>query len=791
MSAIMYIIEKNTLEYVKHEDVITELYLLKIRVPTEKNVIEYTKRYKTSGVGDVSIIDFFGSNIRYGIKKIKKELSKIDNKIPLYDIYTENLYLVDRKYIYDKVMTESYRFPKKELLETLKTRRDTIQHDIKELSKYTSEIENNVAKGESLDMITNETFDKFQEKKLLIIALNKINMGLDFMDSFDLKILYNTYVNALYTYSSKLGKNLTLCKRPSFAYQFKHITPYYTRAEIINMALNMGIIKDDIRYVDDTVNSLCNVIRDNDINSKIILDHQIHIIRNKMIGLVQYYSMWGSYEMNRYLREQVSYEYKNEYLEEQIRSMWKLILSAPSFDKQYIVYRLVHTDSFISNVKIGDIYTEKGFMSTTRDPFYQTDSYKFGWIMLKIKLPARKIGCALCIESVSLFQKEDELILPPNTQFKLLRKNDSSIYYHTDPQVSKRVRTTYELEVVGNLPIEFIERPIYKELQPPIDFLQIPKIEAITIDEKIHVFENKYVNCMGQFTALIGNKNFVIKSEWYDSTSIYEKYYAASTKNGYSLFAIFNNHIIFVIELGSDKFVPYMYVNYHIKHTSIEREHIIDSESFVTFIASIAYFFDVPSVVLYADYISCDYMIPVKDTNDYTHFYGGTFCVDFYEYVKNGTKRYASNGIMNVELIPKFRYHQLDVLKKILPDDIIEKRNERTTDDRVYKVYKNMYKPITPEINNNMANFFVWIIEKNCHMYTELVDKFTKIPQYAVDNPFKNDYYIFNAMAYLYNKGKISYIPQIINNINIDNMTAKTKNEMGSRYRNAEKQRTR
>ena len=66
--------------------------------------------------------------------------------------------------------------------------------------------------------------------------------------------------------------------------------------------------------------------------------------------------------------------------------MWELINNAPPFDKDYILYRFIRDDEFLSQIKIGSTYIEKGFMSTTRDPFYKQNEYVFGFILLKIKL---------------------------------------------------------------------------------------------------------------------------------------------------------------------------------------------------------------------------------------------------------------------------------------------------------------------------------------------------------------------------------------------------------------------
>ena len=135
----------------------------------------------------------------------------------------------------------------------------------------------------------------------------------------------------------------------------------------------MGKLKPNMEYYDtEKVIEICDIVRENDVSSDIILKHQKYIATSNKIGLVQYYSLQGSYFMNQYLRNFVNYDYKNELLEENIASMWELINNAPAFDKSYIVYRFVDNDDYLTHLKIGDTYMDNGFMSTTLPYFCTT-----------------------------------------------------------------------------------------------------------------------------------------------------------------------------------------------------------------------------------------------------------------------------------------------------------------------------------------------------------------------------------------------------------------------------------
>ena len=92
-----------------------------------------------------------------------------------------------------------------------------------------------------------------------------------------------------------------------------------------------------------------------------------------------------------------------------INKINQLIHQAPVLEKDCIVYRFIWDDSFLKNLKKGDIFKDKGFLSTTRDPFYSPGLQgNFGLTLLKIKIPKNKKGSGLLIETCSLFRNENE-----------------------------------------------------------------------------------------------------------------------------------------------------------------------------------------------------------------------------------------------------------------------------------------------------------------------------------------------------------------------------------------------
>ena len=79
-------------------------------------------------------------------------------------------------------------------------------------------------------------------------------------------------------------------------------------------------------------------ISNNDISAETIINHQYHIVNNNNIRFVQYYSLQGSYFMNRYLRSNNVNDPRNLILEQNIKMIWSLIKSVPTFKKSHFEY---------------------------------------------------------------------------------------------------------------------------------------------------------------------------------------------------------------------------------------------------------------------------------------------------------------------------------------------------------------------------------------------------------------------------------------------------------------------
>ena len=763
------------------ENIIDDLYYDKVAVPRIEQVEEYIKKNPTD-----AITKYFKNNVEINIKKIKKAISQLDYKMPLYDVYNENIYVIDRYNIYDRVMNYHYRFPSKHIYELLK-------------NKYAN------MKTEKM------------EHPLEIRQREKTRLMINFLSSFSLKTLYYTYMKMFYLYSEKVGKDISFCRRPSFTPYFRHLQPYYKTNDIYNIALNMGKTEKEIKEMTET--ELCFYVVDNDISAELLLEHQKHIIKNNKTGLIQYYTLQGSYYMNQYMRNHTSYECENIYLESLITPVWELINSAPAFDNNYTVYRFIHTDNHLRELNNGDIHIENSFISTTRDPFYRSDLYKFGFILIKINIPKNIKGVALCVETLSHFPEEQEIIFAPLSIFRLEKKDDKCVYYHADKQFCSQVKTRYEFTYMGQKEITYMDRPLCDKNNMMLDFLQITAIDTYTLEEKINYFMSKYVNKMNQFAIKLNDNHFTILTERYDSTGAYRKFYAEKNQNGLLFYTLHDNYILFMIEIGEIKkdnsIIKYMHVNYYIRYSTIIKNKLYTDKQFIQFISEIAHYFGIEQIILWADFMTCDKINTVNNTlpeidfiqdieennkiiqqekqkdkqkdkqqekqkdkqqekqkdkpqekqqREYTdkgqyskynkkyitgniNYYGGIYCVDFYLYLKTKKKRY--DDIDRTAMHPKFMYHQLDILRKTSPDKILVK----TDQDELYQIYNKIYIMQHTQDKYNICDFYLWIIHNNCNLTEILINKIYNL--YIIDNPFDVIYYTINPQIILYNSNNI------------------------------------
>lgn len=678
------------------KEILEEIYYLKYKIPSNKDISKSSKEIK----------NFFEEN---KLEEIKKIISKVKKKIPLFNVYHYNLYLIDKENVFSYITYKNYRFPDNITINNIK----------KKSEELTSE-----------DEVTK------RRKK-------KIKLMLYFLDQFDYNELFNSYMS-LYLLSNPYYINpITTCEKPSFISKFKHMNPYYTRLELINLAKNMNINLNN-EYLNDPekVNEVCKIINDNDINKKILLNHYNLINKNDMVNLVAYYTIQGSEKLNNYLRNNyelngINYEYRNKLLEKTIDSLYLLINKSSKFDKDYYVYRFVDSN-FLENLNIGDIFIEKGFLSTTRNPFYVPKNYNFGKILIKIKIPKNKEGIALCIETVSKYPEEEEIIFSPNTKLKLISKNENFNYYHIDEKYQNSIKIKYEFEYIccTGKP-KYNEKKIYNE-KKVIDFDTLSYESVINFNDLINIFSDKYLDIHNCFYTKINKKEIYLIFERFDSTGSYNKFYSLNTSNGISFYSFYKNSLLFFIEICEKDDTRLMNVNYFISHlgySNFNREDIINDREFLLFLSKIGKYFSCDYSIIYSDFVEC------KLKNNKSDKYGYV-SKDVYEYLKFKKKRF--DKISKTNIYPQFSYYLLDELKNIKPLTILDKNDN----DELYQVFIRNYPH--NDKNNNLNDFFIWICDNYCDLLNILINKFDKL----YENPFLKISYKYNIRNFLYNESQ-------------------------------------
>ena len=652
------------------------------------------------------------------LEELKINMSKIDLYCPLYDIYSENLYFISKENVYDRVNHHEYRFLK--------------SNDLKRMTEYKNKM---ISTGDNDDEI--------------IQKINKIEKIENFYSNFDIDILYITYIKILY--ETSIGKKLTFYKKKSFTPYFYHIEPYYTENEIISLSKNFGL------DITQNMESLYKHIINNEITAKILIEHQTHIIKNSGVNSIQYYTTNIFKDVNKYLRDNKTFE--NKIIEELILKIKKIIDTSPVFDNNYILYRFLSSDIFLSNLEIGDTYIEKGFISATRDPFYRPDLKGFGNILMKINIPKNKIGVGLCIETISFIPSEQEVLLSPNTILKLIKTGNDVIYNHTE---NINILHKYEFDYIDKS--DLILQKKDKLHIDSIDFItNLPKQSIMYLsnnnkfEEKMEYFVSNYVNENGHFKTKLGDEEIILTINKYNSKTIYKKIYGITTDIGYSINYIYNAYPLFSIELSNTDEIISMYVNYNIYYSNITIYDFFKEESFLILISSIAYYFGAMYVLLFSDHISCD-VIDKKNIKLVQHggsdvistLYGGYYCKDIFDYILKGIKKFNKSQINTIELKPCFSYNDIDLLKNI---DTIKILNENDNDE-IYQIYENTYT--NNKNKKDIISFILWMKDNKCYLLKKLL---TKISRILKENPFNNDAYLLDGACYLYNRKIISTFP--------------------------------
>lgn len=668
------------------------------------------------------------------IQKIKLRISSNKTRVPLYDISSNHIFLIQDINVYPRILDDSYRFIDK-----------SFYADLVELSDPTE------ATKENLRILSNYDLDQLQQTYFRI-----------FYDSF----VFNEYITA--------------CRRPSFKAGMSHIRPYYRIDELYYLALDWNLIESSKlkKFKEMDLRNLCKKISTYDIPGEILLDHQSYISKTNSIGLVKNYSLFGSYFINQYLRKygcclekytipKESVIIKNSVLENQIKLMIKLIASAPKFTRAHTVYRFIESDHYLLHLKPGDLYTDPSFMSTTRNPFSYQENYNFGYILIKIRIPADKIGIGLCIESYSNFPSEEEIILPPTSIYKLISVGDQPDTQHhiADKKLPlNKIKKRYEFELVTN---NFIEKdfskiklnmlPIESEPKiPDLDFdtlLTDENIKFTPVASRLKYFARYYVNANSQFKSKIGKLDITFTLQSYDSSSVYKPFFYNETQFGLMMYSFnpFYGNINVIIELGLEIHINY-YFKYSITDTSLQLK--LSDPNWIRWLSLLSYIVGSKCVVIHSNYS----MFSKKEQTRYAH------SDDIYNYLTKKELRFGNFD--NDIIMPNFDYAQLDYLHLVnLFDDNILSQTDRD----------ELYKLATDSKIKTIAEFYIYIVDTRPDLSSLLEEKinlFYERRSIAMNLP-KSISYTLNSWTYLLNHNLVNLRPKD-NDFNIRSGTFKS-----------------
>jgi len=586
--------------------------------------------------------DFFGKNIRRKI--LVNQLMLFEKKFLYFDSQTFMLFRLSHEEKINRKKNLAIILPSKELLEYLKKNQKKRFDRIK---------------------------DKFINKTIKLLEQLNFEYLIKFIKDEE-KSVDEDYSNVV---------------RPYFTSYLYHTNPmFYTEKELEILKKNFG--ENFIDY---------------EMTSKIILKHLKYIYDKKYIELIQKYTLLGGFKMNSYLRNKT--DDLNLFLESNIVKLWEIINDAPKFDKHYKVFRFI-TNDFLDSLKVNDIMFDFGFMSCTRNFFYRSSRYTFGDILLIIHIPKNIKGVALCVEGVSVFSDEMEVLFSPKTNFRIIKKDYRDIYVSIND--TKKIKV-YELEFVNKEKINLNDKKNKFDV-PVINFEKLDK-EKKTFDEKITLLK-KIIQPNNLFHLETKNETFndVQLDEW-KTNFVYDTHFYKADPENFNGIHYFLYNESFWIEMLEMKDNTCFFINFI--DQLIYNKRKISDEQLLNILLNISKYFEPNVITLNSNYANCkeniqiggfDMDVDVLYIRKHNMYQNITYNVEMYEYLKNGKKRFKTNDIF----VPLFKYENLDKLKKINVEKVLDKYY----DSELYMIYKNLYL----EKNKSIANFIIWLCDNMCYM---------------------------------------------------------------------------
>jgi len=678
--------------------------------------------------------------INNDILKIKKFISIYDKIIPLYNPYKKNIFLIKYKDVYSYVINKNYRI---------------LEHMIMK----------------QLRLIITELLESQKDKEYI----EKLKKNINFMNNYDIDILYITYQKIIYE-TNPIFKDLTHCERKSYLlYQYdekdKKINPYYRKKELKYLK--------KIYKINEDVN-ICDIINNFDMDSKNLLFHQVFLTYNGAKSYIQYYSLLGSYLFNNYLRNDTFY--RDIELENHIINFYKLISKSPSFDKNYLLFRYIDNDDYLISLKENDIFYEKSFISTTRNPFINFFNYNNDMYLITIQIPKDIEGIGLSIEAYSLFKYEMEIILNPSKLKlkKIIHKKEKPIFNHLNKLISEKIKKIYEFEYIGPNNIIPDLKKYISSIENNIPFYDFYDLNNVlfknTLNEKI-IFE--FINDIPKlnnrriFKTKINNKIYNFDVNFVIDNDIYKKFFFLENKNflyknyGPQIYLTHLNDKTGSIELLIE-IKHIISVNYIHRYNG--NKLILSDDLLLSFLSHLSYHFKIEQVIIHSKYESyalinkkTDYeLYNINNMDNITsHFINlyiadtTYFSQDFINYIEKNEKRFNDNSITHIT-----KYYLIDELMNKNPNDLIK----QDIMDVLYKIQnKNKFKIIKNLYLFLHYNYPLLMVDLH-----KIMNDYIKNNNIKFIYPLTKPIYILKPLNYLFENKIINYIPTY--NISIDNI---------------------
>ena len=742
MRILLYNQKKDKIIESNNNSVIVELYENLCMIPTIKQLITFDKKI---------------TNPEEYINTLKDYISKLDYKLPLFDYATKNIYLINYDDIYIKITNNNFRFPNTSIIELLK---DTIiqMQNIKSTSEWINPY------------------------------IKKLQKNLNFLSNFNMHILKETFIN-VFLNTNPTTREITSCIKPSYLPYQDYQSPYYTKSELISMALNLKLITDDDTkpwtFTNIQLKDICKQLTLYEINTNTLLYNQLYILYNNAKSYIQFYSLFGSYYFNNYLRKSESI--KDPDLDQHISNMLKIIEKAPPLESDYEVYRFIETDNYLQDLKVGSMFDENSFISTTRNPFYSKDNV-FGFILIKIILKKNIEGIGLLIESYSNYPSEQEILLPPS-KLKLISIDNNFKYYHWNKIAENRIVKKYIFEYIEPLSYEINYYTHKYQLNhidiPVIDFYK-QEYSGNSIQEKtINFFVSlPKINLRRIFKSIIGQTEYEITAYFLTQNKVYSKFFFLqkeeehNTKLGDEIYLTIqdktNGQIELLIEIRN-----IISVNYYHRYSGIKCQ--IADNDIIHWLSGLAKSLNIQTIIIHGNYSSyasiveqitmnnlLDEFKTIQNINNpdsnilnlYTADIN-TFCIDVIEYIFNDKKRFVNKSYITrkipLHLIDKLKtleFKSLNIAESDILYTIYKKQDSNITILDMYKIIHLKYPYLIPKLQNQIILTYSKNINLPWHFY-----------------------YILKPFEYLFENKLISYVP-IINSDKIEDLIKNLDNEV-------------